>query len=93
MIGQNDVCGWSVTASGGVPPFSYWWSAEYSSPSTGFTFTTGNSTATVSGWGYYYELYPEYTTVTLKVLITDAEGQELIVQRPVTLYGYSFGCS
>ncbi len=91
-IGHTNSCSWSVSAAGGIAPYTYGWSTYYSSPSTGFYITSGNGTSSISGWGYYYQSYPQYTTINLMVNVSDAAGQTLSLQRPVSLYGSPMGC-
>ncbi len=91
-IGHNNSCTWTSTVSGGVPPYSYYWSANWSTPSTGFVFSTSPSAPSVTGYGFYYQSYPTSTTITLRLEVADAGGQSRLVERAVSLQGYPSGC-
>ncbi len=91
-VGHNDTCQWTASITGGSPPYTYSWSASWTSPSTGFYFTSGQGTPNATSWGYYYGSYPNPTIINVSLSGSDAGGQYYSLQRFVNLYNYQLGC-
>lgn len=91
-VGHGDTCSWSASASGGTPPYSYYWTANWYSPNTTYQFSSGQSTANASAFGYYYSSYPYTTTIDVNLYVSDAGGHSRNVQRSTTL-GNSYGAT
>lgn len=84
-------CTWSVSASGGTAPYTYYWSGTPGGTYT-FSFYSGYYTASVTGSGnYYYPGSPHYADFPIILNIGDAEGQSIYLQKYVRLWATGWG--
>lgn len=91
-VGHTDTCQWTATATGGTPPYYYYWSASWTSQSTGFYFTSGQGTPNASSYGYYYGTFPPTTDIRVSLGVSDAGGQVYNLERSIVMDNYPSGC-
>lgn len=93
QVGHTNTCQWTASATGGTPPYYYYWSASWTSQSTGFNFVSGQGTANASSYGYYYGTFPPTTDIRVSVGVSDAGGQQYYLERTITMDNYPSGCN
>lgn len=90
-VGHYDTCQWTATVTNGTPPYTYSWYASWQSSNTGYFFNSPG-VASSTAWGYYYDSYPNPTTIDVYFSASDAAGETYSLQRTINLYNYSLGC-
>lgn len=91
--GHNVSCSWSISATGGVTPYTtYAWRQYYSASGTYFYVTSGATTSAIQGYALYYLTSPSSTIVPVTGSIRDSHGQWVSATKNVSVLNYYSSC-